>query len=110
MSGSGLKLMKVKPDKDLSFKSTLIDQLNILWLFLKYVRENSLLGWNGFILTSSQDNYQVSVMNFLPFINASPSNYITLYTALNMASKIVLIRRYTSKHAILWNQRFLMKF
>lgn len=91
-AGSGLKLIKVESFKeDPSFKTNLIDQLNILWMYFKYVRENEFLGWNGFMcmMTSCRENYEVSVVNFLPFINASPSDYNTLFTALQNAAAIV---------------------
>lgn len=87
-----MRLIKIESiEKDPSFKATTIVQLNILWLFYKYIRENDFLGWNGFMsmLSSCRNNYEVSVINFLPFINAPPSDYNTLYTALENASRIV---------------------
>lgn len=91
--GSGLKNITVKNiDENPSFEITLIDKLNLLWMYFKYTRDNDFLGWNGFMsmLTSCCNNYEVSTINFLPFINGSPSDYNTLYTALDYASGIVL--------------------
>lgn len=67
-------------DKDPAFKSTLIDQLHTLWLYYKYIKDDVFLGWNGFMsmITNSQFNYAISAINFLPFINGSPSDYSTL--------------------------------
>lgn len=92
-AGSGLKLIKVESFKeDPSFKINLVDRLNILWMYFKYVKENEFLGWNGFMsmMAGCRKDYQVSLVNLLPFINASPSNYSTLYTALENAAKIVV--------------------
>lgn len=91
-AGSGLKNIVVKKIDKPSFKTTLSDKLNNLWLFLKYTEENDFIGWNSFMnmITNSQDNYKVSKINFLPFINGSPSDYSTLYTALLRTSEIAL--------------------
>lgn len=42
------------------------------------------------MLTNYRYDYEVSTINFLPFVNSSPSDYSTLYTALKHASQIVL--------------------
>lgn len=60
-------------------------------MFYKYATGNNFLGWNGFMsmITNCRENYKISVVNFLPFINVSPSDYSTLYTALKCAADIV---------------------
>lgn len=90
--GTGLKNIVVQSMvKDPSFKTTFIDQLNYLWMFLKYERENIFLGWNGFMsMLTNMCHYELLVINFLPFINDSPSNYNTLYTCLKYASELIL--------------------
>lgn len=89
--GSGLKEIKVTDFENVpSFQETLIDKLNILWMYLKYVRDNDFIGWNGFmtLITGSRTDYAVSLVNFLPFVNAAPSDYSTLYTILKCASEM----------------------
>lgn len=92
-AGKGLSLIKIESIENApSFQPTIILKLNNLWMFCKYVNNNNFLGWNGFMsmICSCRNNYQISKINFLPFINASPSDYNTLYTALVTASQIVL--------------------
>lgn len=52
------------------------------WIFGKW-KEDDLPGWNGFMeqITCSEP-YSTSQTLFLPFINAPPSNYDTVYTSL----------------------------
>lgn len=91
-AGSGLQNIVVESlSKDPSLNQTVLDKLNILWLYFKYVRNYDFIGWNGFMsmLTSCQTNYAVSKINFLPFINGSPSDYSTLYTVLKYASDLI---------------------
>lgn len=91
--GSGLKEIKVTDlETEPSFQETLIDKLNILWMYFKFVRDNDFMCWNGFMtmITGSRVDYSVSLINFLPFINASPSDYSTLYTILKCASELAL--------------------
>lgn len=40
------------------------------------------LGWNGFIEQSTADDYDVSFIQFCPFIDAKPNDYDTLFTAI----------------------------
>ena len=62
-------------------------KLNSYWMFLKYVRPTFEKGWNGFIedLTATNTDYEVSAINFLPFIHAYPSEYSTLFTAISQS-------------------------
>lgn len=92
-AGKGLSLIKFENIENVpSFQVTITVKLNNLWMFFKYINDNNFLGWNGFMsmICSCRENYEVSKINFLPFINASPSDYNTLYTALVTASQIVL--------------------
>lgn len=91
-AGSGLKTIVVENlSEDPSFNLTLLDKLNFLWLYLKYTRNYNFIGWNGFMsmLTTCRSDYTVSKINFLPFVNRSPSDYSTLYTVLKYASDLV---------------------
>lgn len=62
---------------------TVFSKMNILRMYLKFKTNNDFPGWNGFmnLLTSAHD-FDISSIIFLPFINASPSDYNTLYTAM----------------------------
>ncbi|XP_052758830.1 uncharacterized protein LOC128202453 [Galleria mellonella] len=91
-TGSGLGIIKVqKISPEPKFTITIIDVLNVLWSYFKYARDLDFLGWNGFMsmLCAENTNYKVSKINFLPFINGPPSDYNTLFTALNNAAAIV---------------------
>ncbi|XP_046409257.1 uncharacterized protein LOC124174204 [Ischnura elegans] len=91
--GKGLSLIKIESiEKVLSFRTTIIVKLNNLWMFCKYINDNNFMGWNGFMskICCCRNNYEVSKINFLPFINAPPSDYNTLYTALETASRLIL--------------------
>lgn len=109
-AGKGLSLIQIQSIENApSFQATIMLKLNNLWMFYKY---NNFLGWNGFMsmICSCRNNYQISKINFLPFINASPSDYNTLYTTLATASQIVLKEGmktcYISRFAIEWKQKF----
>lgn len=75
-----IKLSEVEPDIK---KFTTNGQLNILWTYLKFKNNNKFPGWNGFmnLLTNAHD-FDVSSIIFLPFINAAPSDYNTIYTTI----------------------------
>lgn len=61
---------------------------DLLWLYGKHQNVQSIPGWNGFMeeVTSSKP-YQRSRILCLPFINAPPSDYDTIFTALLCAAK-----------------------
>lgn len=75
-----VKLSEIEPDIK---KFTTNGHLNILWTYLKFKNNNKFLGWNGFmnLLTNAHD-FDVSSIIFLPFINAAPSDYNTIYTTM----------------------------
>lgn len=56
-------------------------------MFQKYVRPTFEKGWNGYIedLNRVDANYEMSAINFLPFIHAYPSEYCTIFTAVNQS-------------------------
>ena len=55
-------------------------------MFRRYLEPNE-KGWNGFMqnLTKRNKHFEVSAINFLPFIHASPFQFNTLYAALSLA-------------------------
>ncbi|KAK2578572.1 hypothetical protein KPH14_012006, partial [Odynerus spinipes] len=57
-----------------------------MWLYGKWACITRIPGWNGFMeeATANKTFYKSKVM-FLPFINAPPSDYDTIYTTLNSA-------------------------
>ena len=73
------------PGLDLQFSYA--SKINSYWMLQKYLKPTFEKGWNGFMeeLTSSNTNYEISVIDFLPFIHASPSDYNTIFTTINQA-------------------------
>ncbi|GFY79679.1 uncharacterized protein TNIN_224991 [Trichonephila inaurata madagascariensis] len=75
-----IKLSEVETDIK---KSTTNGQLNILWTYLKFKNNNKFPGWNGFMnLLTNVHEFDMSSIILLPFINAAPSDYNTIYTAM----------------------------
>ena len=69
-------------DQNLTLEPTDATKLNYLWMFLQYISDYELIGWNGFMekLTEKNKNYKISEVIFFPFVNGPPSDYSTLYT------------------------------
>lgn len=83
-AGTGFSRLVVKiSGNELDLKPTINAKLNILWMYLKFKSNNNFPGWNGFmnLLTNAWD-FDLSSIIFTPFINAPPSDYNTLYTAI----------------------------
>lgn len=54
-----------------------------MWLYGKWACIPGIPGWNEFMEeTTANNNFVRSKIMFLPFINASPSDYDTIYTTL----------------------------
>lgn len=85
-AAAGLKnLILEKLDTPTELKSSKEQaDLNHFWMLLKFRSDFNFMGWNGYMqfLTKDKKEFEVSYINFLPFINAPPSNLSTLYTAL----------------------------
>lgn len=78
------KLLVKALEQELNLNLTTTGKLNVLWMYLKYKNDNNFPGWNAFMnmLTTSCSDFQISTINYLPFVNDAPSKYNTLYTAL----------------------------
>lgn len=58
----------------------------MLWMYGKSNDVPGICGWNGFIEhITSKGQYEMSDINTMQFINASPSDYNTIYTTLLFA-------------------------
>lgn len=82
--GEGLKNYVFPPvSNDLCLTETKSSKLTSFWIFNKILVPKT-MGWNGFIenLTATRVDYEVSEIHYEPFINAPPSDYNTLYTAI----------------------------
>lgn len=56
---------------------------DLLWMYGKSNDVPDICGWNGFMeQITSKGTYSMSDINTMPFINASPSDYNTIYTTL----------------------------
>ncbi|CAH2218497.1 jg2186 [Pararge aegeria aegeria] len=63
-----------------------LSKTDFLWLFGKHEYSTDFLGWNGYMESITNHlSYAKSRILFLPFVNAQPSNYDTIYTVLNQA-------------------------
>lgn len=72
-------------DKNLNvnLKFTEATKITIFWAIHKYLQPQKTLGWNGFIERLTADKgYDTSFIQFFPFIDANPSDYDTLLTAI----------------------------
>uniref|UniRef100_A0ABD2WYE4 Uncharacterized protein n=1 Tax=Trichogramma kaykai TaxID=54128 RepID=A0ABD2WYE4_9HYME len=93
-----------EPNVNLKLKFTYASKINSYWMFLKYVNPTFEKGWNGFIedCTAINTHFEVSAINFLPFIHAYPSDYSTLYTFSTFfkTTRILLCMQNNSKTSI----------
>lgn len=72
-----LKLILKSPD---SITPSLAD---LIWIFIKWKDVHGIPGWSGFMeQTTSSLPCETTFVACLPFINAPPSDYNTIYTAL----------------------------
>lgn len=75
-----------QPNPRLTLKLTESSKINCYWMFHKYVSPSFEKGWNGYMEYLTKNcQCELSVINFLPFIHAYPSEYNKLYTALNQS-------------------------
>ena len=86
-AGEGLKKINVKiSTNELTLKPTPAALINLFWMYMKYARNGEYPGWNGFMdMLTAPYSFEKSTVVFLPFINAAPSDYNTLYTAIKTA-------------------------
>lgn len=81
---AGLKTIKIA-DIDISYSQGVVPSPDdIAWLYGKNSAYSpSVPGWNGFMeLGTSGEKYKCSKIVCLPFINAPPSEYNTVYTSI----------------------------
>lgn len=84
---AGLKTIKIA-DIDISNSQRVVPSPeDIAWLYGKNSADSSSVpGWNGFMeLGTTGEKYECSKIVFLPFINAPPSDYNTVYTSIASA-------------------------
>ena len=63
-----------------------ISDLEFIWAYAKSENPTDTLGWNAFLENLKYDAIgNKSQILFLPFVDASPSNYDTIYTVLRLA-------------------------
>lgn len=59
-----------------------------MWMYGKHLTLINIPNWSGFMDRITQNlPYEKSQVLFLPFVNQSPSNYNTIYSVLEFASK-----------------------
>lgn len=86
----GLSLISIKDLEDIN---PILHNANILpseflWLYVKSNNISNIPGWNGFMEQVTSDlSFAKSRVLYLPFINAPPSNYDTIFTTLVIAAK-----------------------
>ncbi|KYM97251.1 hypothetical protein ALC62_12065 [Cyphomyrmex costatus] len=62
---------------------------DLVWLYGKWILSPIIPGWNGFMEQATANNeYHISKIIYLSFINAPPSDYDTIFTSLMEAKKI----------------------
>lgn len=86
---AGLKTIKIA-DIDIRYSQGVVPSPDdIVWLYGKNSASSpSVPGWNGFMeLGTSGEKYECSKVVCLPFINAPPSEYNTVYTSIVSALK-----------------------
>lgn len=70
-------------NEQLQFDSKFISVADCLWFVGKYLDIPNIGSWNGFMQeVTKQNNFQVSEVLYLPFINLPPSSYDGLHTAI----------------------------
>lgn len=82
---SGMETIIIETaNENLNLNSTTATKLNYFWMIQKYIHPETTKGYNGYMedLTENNENYEVSVIHFLPFVHAHPSEYDMLYTAI----------------------------
>lgn len=97
----GLKNIKVQAtNPQLNLKFTYATKITVFWTLCKYLRPNTTKGWNGFIEDlTAEEEFDTSVIHFLPFIHSKPNDYNTLYTAVCLS--VVQARKGGMKTCIL---------
>lgn len=97
--GDGLKKIIIKiPTQFPNIKSSSITALNTLWLLLK-CQGTMEMGWNGFMENlTKKHKFSRSSIVYSPFINASASDYNTIFTSLTNSAEFALT--YNMKTAI----------
>lgn len=96
--------------------SNLYKKINLFWRLLKLNQnEYSLLGWSDFQNIMSKNNIPLSTITYLPFLNAPPTEFDTIFTAMvrlvELAEKLnqdhIIITAdlsiYSKAREILWN-------
>lgn len=80
---AGLKSVKIK-DIYISPQHDIVPSASdIAWLYGKNVKSSTVPGWNGFMeLRTEGEKYECSKIVCLPFINATPNDYSTVYTSI----------------------------
>lgn len=94
---SGLKTIKII-DIDINHQDGNVPSASdIAWLYGKNTHSSTVPGWNGFMEFRTQgEEYKCSKIVCLPFINAPPSDYSTVYTSILTAlDKCKLINQKT---------------
>lgn len=89
-NNTGLSTIKIQNLNEIyPSKGTLIPSVSdLLWLYGKFKDLPGILGWNGFMEEVTKDlSYHTTCVACQPFINAPPSNYDTIYTALLCAAE-----------------------
>lgn len=97
-------------------KSNSTDTLNLVWRFLRWLRENeNFLGWTDFHNILSKNNISISTISYLPFLNYPPTDFDTIYTAMvrlvhiakSLQQEHIIITAdlaiYSKAREILWN-------
>lgn len=70
-------------NKKLELKTSENSNLRNFWMFLKYTNNMHFEGWNAYMQNiTSEKSYEISVIEFLPFIYSPPSDIKTLFTAM----------------------------
>ncbi|CAG9814961.1 unnamed protein product [Phaedon cochleariae] len=86
-TNGGLKTVKVKDINISSLQDVVPSASDVAWLYGKNSSfSSSVPGWNGFMeLGTHSEKYECSKIVCLPFINAPPSEYATVYTSILVA-------------------------
>ncbi|XP_076040412.1 glutamate--cysteine ligase isoform X1 [Oratosquilla oratoria] len=87
-SVKGLLNIKVRDLANINPVSTTVSitTTELLWLLGKWQKNAECPGWNGYMeKCTAHFPYDVSQISYLPFTNAPPTNYDTIYTVLNQA-------------------------
>ena len=81
---AGLKNIKIEDINETNpIPNNQVEDSDLLWFYGNYIRRENISGWSSFMEQCTQVKpFHVSKIIPVPFVNAPPSNYDTIFTVL----------------------------